>query len=292
MGELPQETICAIASYLDKHDLRKFSLISRAFVAESQRQLFRTVVFFHHPHFLRWSRIITPTHPTIPSSIRTLTIFFNEGFFDPSTEDEPHALASETFASFTKLEEIHLRNLTLYDSRQFSTLSNFSASALSVQSLRIEASRCSPGLMTKFIYLFPHLANLHMEMVSVSDDEPYDLPTPSPSFQGRGRLILADDYTSHLRFLPLRFRRLDLTFYLLNSWRVPAEQSISKLNDLFITCAPTLEHLTICGESSSSRSIAEILMPTQDLRYQTRKWRSNGRPTSLLAQDCVPSDSS
>jgi len=257
MGELPQETICAIASHLDKHELRKFSLISRAFVAESQRQLFRTVVFFHHRHFLRWSRIITPTHPIIPSSIRTLIIFFDKEFFDPSTEDKPHirALASETFASFTKLEEIHLRNLSLCDPHQFSTLSNFSTSAQSVQSLRIEASRCSPGLMTKFIYLFPHLDNLYMEMVSVSDDEPYDLPTPSPSFQGRGRLILSGDYTSYLRFLPLRFRHLYITFHLLNSWRAPVEQSISKLNDLFITCAPTLEHLTICGESPSSHPI-------------------------------------
>lgn len=263
MGELPQETICAIASHLYKHDLRNFSLISRAFVAESQRQLFRTVVFFHHPHFLRWSRIITPAHPIIPSSIRTLTIFFSQVFFDQSTEDEPNirALASETFASFTKLEEIHLRNVTLCNPRQLSTLSNFSASAQSVQSLRIEASRCSPGLMTKFIYLFPHLDNLHMESVSVSDDEPYDLPTASPSFQGRGRLILAGDYTSHLRFLPLRFRHLDLTFYLLPSWQVPVEQSISKLNDLFITCAPTLEHLTISGESPHpSHPIPEILI--------------------------------
>jgi len=109
--------------------------------------------------------------------------------------------------------------------------------------------------MTKFIYLFPHLDNLHMEMVSVSDDEPYDLPTPSPSFRGRGRLILAGDYTSHLRFFPLRFRHLALTFYLLpNSWHVPVEQSISKLNDFFITCAPTLEHLTISGESPSVSS--------------------------------------
>ena len=264
MGELPQETICAIASHLDKHDLRKFSLISRAFVAESQRQLFRTVVFFHHPHFLRWSRIITPTHPIIPSSIRTLTVFFDVEFFDPSIADGPHirALASETFASFTKLEEIHLRNLALCDPHQLSTLSNFSASAQSVQSLRIEASRCSPGLMAKFIHLFPHLDNLHMENVSVSDDEPYDLPTPSPSFRGRGRLILTGDYTSHLRFFPLRFRHLDLTFYLLNSWQVPVEQSIIRLNDFFITCGSTLEHLTISGESPSSCPILEISIPT------------------------------
>ena len=45
MDELPQETMCEIASYLDEYDLRGFSLISRVFVAESQHLLFRTIAF-------------------------------------------------------------------------------------------------------------------------------------------------------------------------------------------------------------------------------------------------------
>lgn len=259
MGELPQETICAIASHLDKHNLRNFALTSRAFVAESQRQLFRTVVFIHHRHFLRWSRIITPTHPIIPSYIRTFVIFFDPGFSNPPTGNEPESctLASEMFASFAKLEEISLRNLTLRSPDQLSIVSNFSVSAQSVRSLRIEASQCSPGLVTKFIYLFPRLDDLHLEMVSTTDDEPYDLPTPSPSFRGCGRITLAGDYSSHLRFFPLHFQHLYLTFFLVNnSWEIPPERNISVLNDFFVTCAPTLEHLTLCGEPTlvSSRT--------------------------------------
>lgn len=264
MGELPQETICAIASYLDKRDLRNFSLISRDFVAESQRQLFHTVLFFHHHHPLRWARIITPTHLIIPSYIRSFIGFFTEGFFDPPTGDGPDtcALAAGMFASFVNLEEIYLRNLTLCNPHQLSTLSNLSASAQSVRSLRIEASQCSPGLMVKFIYLFPRLDNLHIDAVRISDDEPYDIPTPSPSFQGRGRIILTGDYSSHLRFLPLRFKQLYLTFFLFNSWRIPVEQNITALNGLFVTCASTLEHLSLCGQYPSSHPMPKVLKPT------------------------------
>jgi len=256
MGELPQETICAIASHLDKHDLRNFSLISRAFVAESQRQLFRTVVFYHHRSFHQWYRTITPAHPIIPSYIRTFVVFFSVVFYSPPTGDEQDCriMVSEIFNSFTKLEEITLRNLSLRSPHQLSMVSNFSASAPSVRSLRIEASHCSPGLMVKFIYLFPNLDDLHMEMVSTTDDEPYDLPTPSPSLRGRGRLIVAGDFCSHLRFLPLRFKHLYLTFLLISPWRVPLEQNVSALNEFFVVCAPTLEHLTICGESPSYSS--------------------------------------
>ena len=250
MVELPQETICAIASHLDKYDLRNFSLISRSFVAESQRKLFRTVMFTHHRSFLRWHQKITPAHPIIPSYIRTFVIFFSIGFYHPSTEEESNCegMASEIFASLTKLEEIFLRNLTLRYPHQLSMVSNFSASAQSLRSLRIEASQCSPGLMTKFVYLFPHLDNLHMEMVGTTDDIPYDLPTPSPSFRGRGRLTIAGDYCSHLRFLPLRFNHLYLTFFVISPRGILVEQNVSILNELFKVCAPTLEHLTLCGE--------------------------------------------
>ncbi|KAF9650548.1 hypothetical protein BDM02DRAFT_1390877 [Thelephora ganbajun] len=250
MGELPQETICAIASCLDKHDLRNFSLISRAFVPESQRQLFRTVVLYHHRHFLRWCRIITPVHPTIPSYVRTFIVFFSIGFYNPPSvsEQDSHVAASEMFASFTKLGEIFLRNLTLRYPHQLSMVSNFSVSAPSLRSLRIEASQCSPGLMAKFIHLFPHLDDLHVEMVSITDDEPYDLPTTSLSLRGHGRFTLSDGYCSHIRFLPLCFKHLYLTF-LLNPRGTLAERNPLILNEFLITCAPTLEYLTLCGES-------------------------------------------
>jgi len=257
MGELPQETICAIASYLDKHDLRNFSLISRAFVAESQRQLFRTVVFSHYFHFLRWCKVITHGHPIIPSYIRVFIIFFSTWFSGPPTKNESdcYIMASRVFASFPNLEEIFLRSLTLRYPHQFSMVSNFCASAQSVRSLRIEASQCSPGLMTKFICLFPQLDDIHMEMVNATDGEPYDLPTPSPSFRGRGRITLAGDYCQHLRFLPLRFKYLYLTSFLFKPRGLPVEHNVSVLNDFIIICSPTLEHLTLCGESLLLRLI-------------------------------------
>ena len=252
MGELPQETICAIASHLrDKRDLCNFSLISRAFVAESQRLLFRTVVFHNHRCFHQWYRTITPAHPIIPSYIRTFVVLFDIMFHDPPTGDDPenYIMASEIFTSFTKLEEISLHELTLRDPGHLWVVSNFSVSAPSVRSLRIEDSQCSPGLVVKFIYLFPHLDDLHMEAISTTDRAPYDIPTPSPSLRGRGRLTLADDFCSHLRFLPLRFKRLHLTFLLLNQWGAPLEQNVSILNEFFVACAPTLECLTLYGES-------------------------------------------
>ena len=279
MSQLPQETICAIASYLDSHNLRKLSSISRAFVAESQRQLFRTVGFYHHHHFLRWYRTITPAHPIIPSYVRTFVIFFSMGFYNPPTQDEPdcYIMASKIFASFTKLERIFLRNLKLCYPHQLSMVTNFSASAPSIRSLRIEASQCSPGLMAKFIYLFPHLDYLHMEMIGITDNKPYGLPTPSPSFQGHGRLTLASDYCSHLRHLPLCFKHLYLTFYLSGPPGVLDERNISILNDFFVTCAPTLEHLTLCGESLSPSSIIRDsrinLGPEMDLEMETEVTR-------------------
>lgn len=261
MGELPQETICAIASNLDDHNLRNLSLISRAFVAESQRQLFRKVGFYHHRHFLQWYRTITPAHPVIPSYTRTFVIFFSIGFYNQQTEDEPDCciMTSEIFASFKNLEEILLRNLSLRYPHQLSMVTNLSASALSVRSLQIQTSQCSPGLMAKFIYLFPRLDDLHMDMINITDNKPYDLPTPSPSFQGRGRLMLASDYCSHLRHFPLRFKHLHLTFFPFNLSGVLNGRNVSILNDFFITCATTLEHLTLCGENSSSSSMLEIL---------------------------------
>ena len=256
MGELPQETICAIASHLDKDDLRNFSLISRAFVAESQRQLFHTVVFYHHHKLLRWHRKITPAHPIIPSYVRSFVIFFSVGFYNRSAENEPyyHIVASEIFASFTKLEEIFLRGLTLFYPPQLAMVSNFSVSAPTMRSLRIEASQCSPGLMVKFIYLFPHLDDLQMDSVTATDDEPYDFPTSSPSFRGHGRLTLVGSYCSHLPLLPLRFKHLYLTFTLFNRRGALVEKNIHILNDFFITCAPTLEHLALCGKFPPSSS--------------------------------------
>jgi hypothetical protein len=257
MGEIPQETISAIASYLDNHSLRNLSLISRAFVAESQRQLFRRVELCKHRHFQRWYRKITPAHPIIPFYVRTLTVDFAVGFYyTPTRNGSDYDIAPEIFTSFTKLEEIFLCGLTLCHPQYLSMLTNFSASAPSIRSLRIETIQCSPSLMTKFIYLFPHLDNLRIEKAVVTEDKPYDLPTPSPSFQGHGRFtITRSDYCPHLLHLPLRFKCLYLAFYLLNLAQDLDEQNASILNDFFVTCAPTLEHLTLRGESLSSSPI-------------------------------------
>ena len=254
MGQLPQETICAIASYLDGRNLCNLSLISRAFVAESQRQLFRKVEFRYRRLLLRWYRRITPTHPIIPSYVRTFATFFTIGYYSLPAENEPDCfiMASEIFASFTKLEDIFLRDLTLRYPHQFSVVKNFSASAPNIRSLRIQTSQCSPGLMAKFICLFPHLDDLQLETITITDNEPYDLPTPSPSFRGHGRFTLANDYCPHLQHLPLRFKHLDLTFSPFNLSGILDEGEVSTLNDFFVTCAPTLEHLTLCGESLSS----------------------------------------
>lgn len=80
---------------------------------------------------------------------------------DPPSEDEPdcYIMTSEIFASLTKLEKIFLRNLAFSHPHQLFIVSNFSVSAPSIRSLRIDARQCSPSLMTQFIYLFPSHGN-------------------------------------------------------------------------------------------------------------------------------------
>lgn len=142
MDELPRETICEIASYLDEYALRNFSLISHAFVAESQRQLFRTIAFHDHRIFLRWYWKIMPVHPIISFYTRTFLISFSVGFYNPPTQDGPDCctMAPEIFASFANLERIHLHNLALSHPHQLSMVSNLSASAPSLRSRQIHDS--------------------------------------------------------------------------------------------------------------------------------------------------------
>ena len=94
-----------------------------------------------------------------------------------------------------------------------------------------------------------------MEAVTTTDDEPYDLPTHPPSFQGHGRFTLVNDYRSHLRRFPLRFKDLYLDpFGIYPSEVLLGKQIVSTLNGFFVTCAPTLEHLTLYGRPLSSLS--------------------------------------
>lgn len=249
MDELPQETIGEIATCLDEYDLRNLSLVSHTFVAESQRQIFRTIAFHHSRIFLQWYQRITPVHPIIPFYVKSFFISFGPGFHNPPTQDEQdcYMMASKIFASFANLERIHLHNLTLSQPHQFSMVSNFSVSAPSLQYLRIDESRCSPGLMAKFIYLFPHLDDLYMENVKPTDIQPYNFPTHPPSFRGYGRFTPGSQYGSHLRRFPFRFKDLHLDLFTTDRAAVLDEQTVSTLNEFFVTCAPTLEHLTFYG---------------------------------------------
>lgn len=69
-----------------------------------------------------------------------------------------------------------------------------------------------------------------------------------------------------VRLIRLRFKHLHRTFFLSRSSGILDEQNVSILNDSFVSCAPNLGRLALCGEPPRLHPSRETLELTQDLR--------------------------
>lgn len=119
-------------------------------------------------------------------------------------------MALEMSACVTNFKEIFLHGLTVrYPHWYLSMPSSLSASVPGMRSLCIEASRCSPRVMAKFIYPFPRLDDLRARIGGITDYELYDPPSP-PSFEDTVGFTIKGNCTAHFRFLSLRFKRSGL----------------------------------------------------------------------------------